>query len=80
MSHFSNNLIIGYDMEQRGEERQTSALMVGQKKLTYTASGYVENFDIINAYINDEAELVYQILTGMKTLSQIVEEYGGKLK
>lgn len=79
MSHFSNNLIIGYDMEQRGEGRQTSALMIGQKKLTHTASGYVESLDIINSYINDEAELVYQILIGMKTLPQIVKEYGGTL-
>lgn len=79
MSHYSNNLIVSYDMEQRGEERQTSALMIGQKKLVPTITGYIETVDTINSYINDEAEILYQILVGMKTLSQVVEEYGGTL-
>lgn len=79
MEHFSNNLIISYAMEHRGEERQTSALMIGQKNLIPTDSGYAESLDIVNSYINDEAELLYQILIGVKTLPQIIEEYGGTL-
>lgn len=77
-THFSNSLIIGYDVEQRGEERQTSALMIGQKRLIRKASGYIDSLDIINSYVNDEAELLYQILIGAKTLPQIIEEYGGQ--
>lgn len=79
MSHFSNNLIIGYDMEQNEEEKWTSALMISQKSLINTPSGYVENLDIINSYVNDEAELMYQILIGVKTLSQVIIEHGGTL-
>ena len=80
MEHFSKALIVSYDTEIHGERREdrSSAMIIATKEMIKGEKGYFEYIDIINNYIADDADILYQILIGQKTLRQVITEYGGK--
>ena len=81
MDHFSKALIVSYDTEIHGERREdrSSAMIIATKEMVKGENGYFERLDIINNYIADDAEILYEILVGAKTLRQVIAEYGGKV-
>ena len=82
MQHFSNTLIVTFDMERDKERKKgdTNAMMISCKDLVKSGNDtFFERMDVINSYIAEEAEILYEILIGVKTLRQVIAEYGGNM-